>query len=67
VFRPSGVISCKSKSSIKKVITGNQYLISRDVCHITQGGVIQAQKLQGPLQLLERGDATLAWFNTERE
>lgn len=35
--------------------------------HITEGGVIQAQKLQGPLQLLERVDAALARFNANEE
>ena len=44
-----------------------QYLISRDVCHITEGGVIQAQKLQRPLQLLEGIDATLARLHAERQ
>lgn len=45
----------------------NQYLISRDMCHITEGGVIQAQELQGPLQLLERIEAALARLNAEKE
>lgn len=34
---------------------------------ITEGRVIQAQELQGPLQLLKRRDAALARFNAERE
>lgn len=44
-----------------------QYLIGRDVCHITEGGVVQAQELQRPLQLLERVDAALARLDAERE
>lgn len=35
--------------------------------HITEGGVVQAQKLQGPLQLLERVDAALARFSANGE
>lgn len=41
--------------------------MSRDVCHITEGGVVQAQKLQRPFQLLERIDAALARLNAKRE
>lgn len=60
------VLSAKNLSRAPSPLS-KQYLIRRDVRHITEGGVIQAQELQGPLQLLERIDAALARLNAERE
>ena len=37
------------------------------MCDVTEGRVIKAQKLQRPLQLLERIDAALARLDAVRE
>lgn len=42
-------------------------LVSGDVCHIAQGGVIQAEELQRPLQLLQRINAALARLDAVRK
>lgn len=39
------------------------HLVCWDVHDVAEGGVVQSQKLQRPLQLLERDDAALAGFN----